>query len=281
MALVTSKEILVPARQKGYGVGAFNCVNLEYVRAVLDSAMALRSPVIVAVTPGAAKYSGWEGFPAAIRAMAQAASVPVCLHLDHGSSPEEVEKALRAGFTSVMIDASHLPLGENIALTRRVVEIAHAAGVSVEGELGEIGGQEEHVESAGVLTDPEAVPGFVEATGLDVLAASFGSVHQKAARDAVLDLERLERIARATSLPLVLHGGSGVPFPTVQQAIARGVAKINVGTELQRTFTRTLRETLSAQPAEWDVRKLLGPSVKALGQAVRERLEVFGSVDQA
>jgi len=281
MALVTSKEILVPARQKGYGVGAFNCVNLEYVRAVLDSAMALRSPVIVAVTPGAAKYSGWEGFPAAIRAMAQAASVPVCLHLDHGSSPEEVEKALRAGFTSVMIDASHLPLGENIALTRRVVEIAHAAGVSVEGELGQIGGQEEHVESAGVLTDPEAVPGFVEATGLDVLAASFGSVHQKAARDAVLDLERLERIARATSLPLVLHGGSGVPFPTVQQAIARGVAKINVGTELQRTFTRTLRETLSAQPAEWDVRKLLGPSVKALGQAVRERLEVFGSVDQA
>lgn len=281
MALVTSKEILVPARQKGYGVGAFNCVNLEYVRAVLDSAMALRSPVIVAVTPGAAKYSGWEGFPAAIRAMAQAASVPVCLHLDHGSSTEEVEKALRAGFTSVMIDASHLPLGENIALTRRVVEIAHAAGVSVEGELGQIGGQEEHVESAGVLTDPEAVPGFVEATGLDVLAASFGSVHQKAARDAVLDLERLERIARATSLPLVLHGGSGVPFPTVQQAIARGVAKINVGTELQRTFTRTLRETLSAQPAEWDVRKLLGPSVKALGQAVRERLEVFGSVDQA
>ncbi len=281
MALVTSKEILVPARQKGYGVGAFNCVNLEYVRAVLDSAMALRSPVIVAVTPGAAKYSGWEGFPAAIRAMAQAASVPVCLHLDHGSSTEEVEKALRAGFTSVMIDASHLPLGENIALTRRVVEIAHAAGVSVEGELGEIGWQEEHVESAGVLTDPEAVPGFVEATGLDVLAASFGSVHQKAARDAVLDLERLEHIARATSLPLVLHGGSGVPFPTVQQAIARGVAKINVGTELQRTFTRTLRETLSAQPAEWDVRKLLGPSVKALGQAVRERLEVFGSVDQA
>ncbi|MBF6596454.1 MAG: class II fructose-bisphosphate aldolase [Thermaceae bacterium] len=281
MALVTSKEILVPARQKGYGVGAFNCVNLEYVRAVLDTAVALHSPVIIAVTPGAAKYSGWVGFPAAIRAMAQAASVPVCLHLDHGSSTEEVEKALRAGFTSVMIDASHLPLGENIALTRRVVEMAHAAGVSVEGELGEIGGQEEHVESAGVLTDPEAVPGFVEATGLDVLAASFGSVHQKAARDAVLDLERLERIARATFLPLVLHGGSGVPFPTVQQAIARGVAKINVGTELQRTFTRTLRETLSAHPAEWDVRKLLGPSVKALGQAVRERLEVFGSVDQA
>lgn len=281
MALVTSKEILVPARAGGYGVGAFNCVNLEYVRAVLDTAVALHSPVIVAVTPGAAKYSGWTGFPAAIRAVAEAAPVPVCLHLDHGTTLEEVEKALRSGFSSVMIDASHLALAENIELTRRVAKMAHAAGVGVEGELGQIGGQEEGVESAGVLTDPEAVPGFVEESGVDVLATSFGSVHQKATQDAVLDLERLRRIAAATPVPLVLHGGSGVPFPAVRQAISLGIAKINVGTELQRTFTRTLRETLAAHPAEWDARKLLGPSVKALGEAVRERLATFGSVGKA
>ena len=281
MPLVTSKEILLPAREQGYGVGAFNCINLEYVRGVLDTAIALRSPVIIAVTPGAAKFSSWEGFPAAIRALAQAAPVPVCLHLDHGTKLEEVEKALRAGFSSVMIDASHLPLADNIALTRQVVKAAHAAGVSVEGELGEIGGQEEGIESEGVLTDPQAVPGFVEATGVDVLATSFGSVHQKAARDAKLHLPRLEQIAAATAVPLVLHGGSGVPFATVQQAIARGIAKVNVGTELQRTFTRVLRETIAANPSEWDMRKLLAPSVKALGEAVRERLEVFSSAGKA
>lgn len=262
-------------------MGAFNCINLEYVRGTLEAAISLKSPIIIAVTPGAAKFSGWEAFPAAIRAMAAAAPVPVCLHLDHGTKLEEVEKALKAGFSSVMIDGAHLALEDNIALTQQVVKAAHAVGVSVEAELGEIGGQEEEIESAGVLTDPEAVPGFVEATGLDVLATSFGSVHQKAQRDAQLDLPRLERIAAATAVPLVLHGGSGVPFSTVQEAIARGVAKVNVGTELQRTFARVLRETVNANPSEWDVRKLLNPSIQALGEAVRERLEVFGSVGKA
>lgn len=281
MSLVTANEILKPARAGKYAVGAFNCINLEYVRGTLEAAISLKSPIIIAVTPGAAKFSGWEAFPAAIRAMAAAAPVPVCLHLDHGTKLEEVEKALKAGFSSVMIDGAHLALEDNIALTQQVVKAAHAVGVSVEAELGEIGGQEEEIESAGVLTDPEAVPGFVEATGLDVLATSFGSVHQKAQRDAQLDLPRLERIAAATAVPLVLHGGSGVPFSTVQEAIARGVAKVNVGTELQRTFARVLRETVNANPSEWDVRKLLNPSIQALGEAVRERLEVFGSVGKA
>lgn len=278
MPLVTSAQILQPARASHYAVGAFNCINLEYAKAVIDTAEELKSPVIVAVTTGAAKYSGWAGFPAAVRAMAEAASVPVCLHLDHGLSLEDITKALRAGFTSVMIDASHLPLEENIALTRSAAEAAHAGGVSLEGELGEIGGKEEEVESAGVFTDPETVPAFVEGTGVDVLAVAFGSVHQKEKQDAVLDLPRLERIAAKTALPLVLHGGSGVPYPTVQAAIQRGIAKVNVGTELQKTYARLMRETLAAHPAEWDVRKLLAPSNKALSGVVRERLEVFGSV---
>ena len=278
MSLVTSAQILNPARAKGYAVGAFNCINLEYAKAVIDTAQEMNSPVIVAVTTGAAKYSGWSGFPAAIRAMAEAATVPVCLHLDHGLSLEDIHKALKSGFSSVMIDASHLPFDDNIALTRSAAQAAHAAGVSLEGELGEIGGKEEEIESQGVFTDPETVPAFVEATGLDVLAVAFGSVHQKEKQDAQLDLPRLEQIAAKTGLPLVLHGGSGVPYPTVQAAIARGIAKVNVGTELQKTYARTLRETLASQPTEWDVRKLLAASNKALGGVIQERLEVFGSV---
>ena len=281
MPLVTSAQILTPARSNRYAVGAFNCINLEYAKAVVDTAQELRSPVIVAVTTGAAKYSGWSGFPAAIRAMAEAATVPVCLHLDHGLSLEDIHKALEAGFSSVMIDASHLPFEENIALTRSAVQAAHAAGVSLEGELGEIGGKEEEIESQGVFTDPKTVPTFVEATGVDVLAIAFGSVHQKEKQDAELDLPRLEQIAAKTALPLVLHGGSGVPYPTVQAAIQRGIAKVNVGTELQKTYARVLRETSAAHPAEWDVRKLLAPSNKALGAVIRERLEVFGSVGRA
>ncbi|WP_018466139.1 class II fructose-bisphosphate aldolase [Calidithermus timidus] len=281
MPLVSATEVLKPARAHRYAVGAFNCINLEYVRAVVDTAERLRSPVMVAVTTGALSYAGWEALPAAVRAVAEAAHVPVVLHLDHGQNLEDIRRALEAGFSSVMIDASHLPLEENIALTRQAAQMAHAAGVSLEGELGQIGGKEEEIVSAGLMTDPETVPYFVEATGIDVLAASFGSVHQKATRDAQLDLPRLEKIAAATPLPLVLHGGSGVPTEMLQAATARGVAKVNVGTELQRTFARVLRETLKAQPEEWDMRKLLKPSINAIAAVVEERLGVLGSVGRA
>jgi hypothetical protein len=182
MPLVTATEVLKPARAHKYAVGAFNCINLEYVRAVVDTAESLRSPVIVALTTGALGYAGWEALPAAVRAVAEAASTPVVMHLDHGQSLEDIRRALEAGFSSVMIDASHLPLEENILLTREAAQMAHAVGVSLEGELGQIGGKEEEIVSEGLLTDPEMVPYFVEATGLDVLAASFGSIHQKATR---------------------------------------------------------------------------------------------------
>jgi fructose-bisphosphate aldolase class II len=281
MPLVTATEVLKPARAHQYAVGAFNCINIEYLRAVVDTAERLHSPVMVALTTGALNYAGWEALPAAARAMAEAARVPVVLHLDHGQSLEDIRRALEAGFSSVMIDASHLPLEENIALTRQAAQMAHALGVSLEGELGQIGGKEEEIVSEGLMTDPEAVPHFVEATGLDVLAASFGSVHQKAARDAQLDLPRLEKIAAATPVPLVLHGGSGVSTELLRAATARGVAKVNVGTELQRTFARILRDTLQVHPEEWDVRKLLRPSVQAVASVVQERLETLGSIGRA
>jgi ketose-bisphosphate aldolase len=176
-----------------------------------------------------------------------------------------------------MIDGAALSFEDNIAITKRAVQIAHAAGASLEAELGEIGGKEEEIESGGVMTDPSRVPEFVSSTGLDVLAPAFGSVHQKEKRDASLDLARLELIAAATTAPLVLHGGSGVPKDQVQGAIARGVAKVNVGTEMQRTFTRVLRETLAANPTEWDARKFLKPASVAVAAAVKERIEMCGS----
>jgi fructose-bisphosphate aldolase, class II len=277
MPLVSGLEMLRPARQHKYAVGAFNCINLEYVRAVINVARELNSPIIVALTPGALKYSGWDALPAAVRAMAEASSIPVAMHLDHGTKIMEVEMAARAGFSSIMIDGAALPYDQNVEITKAAAEIAHAAGASLEGELGEIGGQEEHIVSEGVMTDPDAVAGFVDATHLDVLATSFGSVHQKATRDAVLDLERLEKIAAATSAPLVLHGGSGVPDDQLRAVIARGVAKVNVGTEMQRTFSRVLRETAIARPDEWDTRKLLGPATTALEAVIRARLEPLGS----
>ena len=275
MPLVTGLEILKPARQHGYAVGAFNCINLEYVWSVVNAAQSVGCPVIVALTPGALKYSGWDALPAAIRAIADASSLPISLHLDHGTSLEEVERAAAAGFSSIMIDGAALPYDENVRLTRRAAQIAHAAGASLAGELGEIGGQEEQIVSHGVLTDPAAVAGFVSDTGLDVLATSFGSVHQKAARDAALDLQRLEQIAAVSTAPLVLHGGSGVPDDQIRAAIQRGIAKVNVGTELQRTFSKVLRETAIQRPDEWDARKLLSPARQALEALVKVRLELL------
>lgn len=281
MPLVTAAAILHPARQHGYAIGAFNCINLEYVRAVVKVALELRTPVIVALTPGALKYSGWEALPAAVKAIAAAVDLPICLHLDHGTKIADVEQAAKAGFSSLMIDGAALSYSDNVAITRAAAEIAHASGASLEGELGEIGGVEEEIVSGGVQTDPDAVPDFVMQTGLDVLATSFGSVHQKFARDTQLDLIRLERIAAATSAPLVLHGGSGVPDDQLRAAIERGVAKVNVGTQLQRVYAHALRETAIAKPDEWDVRKLLGPANSALEQVIRARLEVLGCAGRA
>lgn len=277
MPLVTTQELLPRALAGGYAVGAFNCVNIEFARAVVDAAQELGQPVIVAVTAGAATYAGWDALPAAVLGMARAAAVPVCLHLDHGRTLAEVERALQAGFTSVMIDASALPLEENIRLTRAAAELAHAAGVGLEGELGRIGGKEDGHEAQGRLTEPADVGRFVEESGVDALAAAFGNVHQMAAREAVLDLGLVERVSTLARRPLVLHGGSGVPFAALRGVIARGVAKVNIGTELQRCFTRTLRETLAARPDEADARKLLRPSTLAVQALVRERIALFSA----
>ena len=280
MPLATSSEMMRPALNEGRAVGAFNCLNIEFARAVVDAAGELGQPVIVALTAGACNYAGWDALPAAVRGMAQRSSVPVCLHLDHGTTLEDVERALRAGFSSVMLDASMLPLDENIRLTRQAAEMAHAAGASLEGELGRIGGQEAGIESGIVLTEPGDVPRFIDESGIDSLAAAFGSVHQMKERRAVIDLELITRVAALTRLPLVLHGGSGVPFDMIQAAIQRGVAKVNIGTELQRTFSAALRRSVAAQPEEIDPRKLLKPATAALQAVVRDRIALFAGLKE-
>jgi fructose-bisphosphate aldolase class II len=277
MPLVTANDVLIPARAGGYAVGAFNCINLEFVNACIAAAELENSPVMIATTTGALKYASWTGFPAAIRAMAEASAVPVVLHLDHGQTLEEIERALKAGFSSIMIDASHMSFEENVALTKKAAEMTHGYGVSLEAEIGQIGGKEDDIVAEEALTDPGMVAEFVALTGLDILAPAFGSAHQKNRGEISLDLPRLEKIATATPLPLVLHGGSGVPFEAMRQVIARGVGKVNLGTELQKTFSSKLRETLLENPSEWDGRKLFKPSIDTLTNLVRDRMKTIGS----
>jgi fructose-bisphosphate aldolase, class II len=261
MPLVTANDVLIPARASGYAVGAFNCINLEFVQACIAAAELENSPVMIATTTGALKYASWVGFPAAIRAMAQASSVPVVLHLDHGLKLEEVERALKAGFSSIMIDASHLSFEENVKLTKQAADLAHQYNVSLEAEIGQIGGKEDDIVADEALTDPGVVAEFVRLTGLDILAPAFGSAHQKTRGE----------------ISLVLHGGSGVPFEAMRQVIARGVAKVNLGTELQKTFSSKLRETIQADSSEWDGRKLFKPSIETLTNVMRDRMKTIGS----
>ncbi|WP_337844540.1 class II fructose-1,6-bisphosphate aldolase [Thermus sp.] len=304
--LVTGLEILKKARAEGYGVGAFNVNNMEFLQAVLEAAEEVRSPVMVALSEGAMKYGGRALTLMAVE-LAKEARVPVAVHLDHGSSYESVLKALRAGFTSVMIDKSHEDFATNVRETRRVVEAAHAVGVTVEAELGRLAGIEEHVavdEKDALLTNPEEAKRFMEETGADYLAVAIGTSHgaYKGKGRPFIDHPRLERIAALVPAPLVLHGASAVPPELVERfraaggemgeaagihpedikrAIALGVAKINTDTDLRLAFTALIRETLNKAPKEFDPRKYLGPAREAVKAVVKSRMELFGSVGKA
>ncbi len=306
--LVTGLEILAKARREGYGVGAFNTNNMEITQAILGAAEAKRSPVIVALSEGAIKYGGRE-LTTMVREAARDASVPVAVHLDHGSSYESVLRALRYGFTSVMIDKSGEDFETNVRETRRVVEAAHAVGVSVEAELGRLAGVEEHVavdEKDALLTNPREAQIFVERTGIDFLAVAVGTSHgpYKGKGRPFIDHERLVKIAEllGPDYPLVLHGASGVPQELIQRfraaggeigdahgihpddvkrAIAEGVAKINTDTDLRLAFTTRVREVLNADPKVFDPRKILGPAREEMRQLVEARMDLFGSSGRA
>jgi len=281
--LVSMKDLLQKARQDGYAVGAFNLNNLEFTQAILQAAQQERAPVICGVSEGAAKYmGGYSVVTAMVMALMKEykITVPVAVHLDHGSSFEACIKAIHAGFTSVMIDGSHHPLAENIALTKRVVEVAHALGVSVEAELGRIAGQEDDLsvtEAEQSYAIPDECETLVKATGIDCLAPALGSVHGPYKGKPQLGFQRMEVIGKITGIPLVLHGGTGIPLEDIQRAISLGTAKINVNTENQLAAARAVREALIAKPEMYDPRKYLGPAREAIKEAVVAKIREFGS----
>lgn len=280
MPLVPAHEILQRAYRDGYAVGAFNANNLEAVQAIVEAAEAERAPVIIQASEGALRYAGLHLISALARAAAEASPVPVALHLDHGTRFETVVRCLRAGFTSVMYDGSHHPLERNIAETARVVEVAHAVGASVEGEVGRLVGIEDDIsvdEREAALTRPEDAARFARETGVDFLAVAFGTRHGFYQGEPRLDFERLARIREQVAVPLVMHGGSGVPDEQVRRAIGLGIAKINVDTELRHALLTTVRRLLAEHPDELDPRKVLGPGRDAMREKVREKIRLFGS----
>jgi len=279
MPLVTVAQMLEKAEAGGYAVGAFNINNLEFVQGVVEAAEAERSPVILQASEGAIKYVGLEYSVAIARVAAEMVSVPVAIHLDHGHSFAQAMQCIRAGFSSVMVDGSKYPLDENIALTKKVVEAGHAVGVSVEGELGKITGTEDNVfvsERESLFTDPDEAERFVRETGVDSIAVAIGSAHGHYKLEPKLDFDRLEEIRRRVKIPVVLHGGSGIPDDSVRRAISLGVRKVNINTDNMQAFTDKMREILIADTAVFDPRKVLGPAKEAMKVVIREKIRVFG-----
>ena len=286
--LVSATEMLKKARDGHYAVGQFNINNLEWTKAVLLTAQELNSPVILGVSEGAGKYmTGYKTVAAMVKAMVETLNitVPVALHLDHGSY-EGAKACLEAGFSSIMFDGSHYPIDENVAKTTELVKLAHEMGVSVEAEVGSIGGEEDGVVGAGEVADPAECKRIAD-LGIDFLAAGIGNIHGKyPANWKGLDFDALDMIHEATNgIPLVLHGGTGIPADMIQKAISLGVSKINVNTECQLSFAAATREYIEAgkdqQGKGYDPRKLLLPGFEAIKATVKEKMELFGSVNKA
>ncbi len=284
MALVTVAELTKAAAEGGYAVGAFNLNNMEILQAVIAAAEEERSPVILQASQGGLKYAGIDYIVAMARVAAENASVPVALNLDHGTSFEQAMVCIRKGFSAVMIDGSQLPFEENIALVKRVVDVARAAGVSVEAELGKIGGTEDDIvvsDQDATMTDPDEAAEFVERAQPDLLAVAIGTAHGVYKGEPRIDFKRLEEIKKRVDIPLVLHGASGVPDEAIRKACQLGISKINIDTELRVAFTKAVRNVLEAAPDEIDPRKILGPAREAMQKVVQEKMRLFGSSGKA
>ncbi|MBM7706175.1 fructose-bisphosphate aldolase class II [Chryseomicrobium aureum] len=285
MALESMKDMLEKGKREGYAVGQFNINNLEYTQAILQAAEEEKSPVILGVSEGAARYMG--GFNTVVHMVKGlmkdfGTTVPVAIHLDHGSSFEKCKEAIDAGFTSVMIDASHHPFEENVETTSKVVEYAHANGVSVEAELGTVGGQEDDIVADGVIyADPKECEELVKRTNIDFLAPALGSVHGPYKGEPNLGFDEMEEISKLADLPLVLHGGTGIPTKDIKRAISLGTAKINVNTENQIAGTKAVRDFLNADAEQYDPRKYLTPMRDAIKETVKGKMREFGSSGQA
>ena len=284
MALESMTKMLRKAFDEHYAVGQFNINNVEWTSAVLEEAEKTRTPVILGVTSSAAKYmGGWHTVVGLVKGLMEdlKITVPVALHVDHGGSFEVCKAAIDAGFTSVMIDGSKLPIDENIAVVKKVVDYAHARGVSVEAELGKVGGQEDNVVAETMYADKDECVRMVKETGIDFLAPALGSVHGPYHGEPKLGFKEMKEIAEATNIPLVLHGGSGIPNEQLQMAIDRGTAKININTECQQAWTAIVREVLAKDPKVYDPRKIIGPGREGIKEVVRTKATIFGSLGKA
>lgn len=274
--------------QKGlkghYAIGQFNINNLEWTQAVLTAAQEEKSPVILGVSEGAAKYmGGFKVVAAMVEALMETMdiTVPVALHLDHGSSLENCTAAIDAGFSSVMIDNSKFPIDENIQATKTVVEYAHSKGASVEAEVGSVGGEEDGVTGGVIYADAQECKRMVEEAGIDALAAALGSVHGNYDGEPVLGFDEMKEISELTGAPLVLHGGSGIPEHQIKKAIEYGHTKINVNTELQQVWTKKTREVIANNEKVYDPRKIIGPGKEDITATTKAKMREFGSSGQA
>jgi len=301
MTLATLKQVLEEAKKGNYGVGAFNVNNMEQVQAIVRAAKETNSPVILQASRGALKYTNLIYIKHLMNAaLDENSDIPIVLHLDHGDNIETVKTAIGLGFSSVMIDASKYPFEENVRITKEVVDYAHKFGVSVEAELGTIGGAEEDVHDSIRLTDPEKAAEFVKLTGTDVLAVAIGTSHgaYKFNGDAKLAVDLVKVISEKVNIPLVMHGSStvpaelrdeinkyggkmpnadGVPLEDIQHAIKNGICKINTDTDIRMTMTATIRKIFSEEPEKFDPRDYLGPAKDAITKFVAQRMNDFGT----
>lgn len=302
--LVNGNEILQKAHKEGYGVGAFNFVNFEMLNAIFMAADEARSPILVQASEGAIKYMGIDMAVGLVKILSNRyPHIPVALHLDHGTSFESCKKAVDAGFTSVMIDASHHPFKENLEMTKEVVQYAHSKGVSVEAELGRLMGIEDNIsvdEKDAVLINPDEAEEFVKATKVDYLAPAIGTSHGafKFKGEPKLDFARLQEVKRRTNIPLVLHGASaipdyvresflatggdlkgskGVPFAFLQEAVKGGINKVNIDTDLRIAFIAEVRKVANTDNTQFDLRKFFAPAMESITKVMVERMGVLGS----
>jgi len=288
MSLVGTKEMLIKAQKEKYAVGAFNANNMEIIQAIIEASEEENSPVIIQASQGAIKYAGLDMIVAIVKTLAEKASIPIALHLDHGTDYFQNILCLRAGFTSLMYDGSALPFEENVAMTKKVVEMAHACNIPVEAEIGQVGKMDSSDEPGVArekikefMAKPEDAEKFVQLTQVDILAPAVGTIHGCREAIAKLDIPRIEKIRDLTGVPLVLHGASGASDEELRKGIAAGICKVNIDTRIRMAFTNTVRQYLNEHPEEIDPRKALNPAKEAAKAVIKGRIKILGSTGKA
>ncbi|WP_099361211.1 class II fructose-bisphosphate aldolase [Fredinandcohnia onubensis] len=284
MGLVSSTPILKEARENGYAIVAFNVHTLEMLQAVVEAAEEVKSPLILQTTVGTVKHLGVDFIASAAKAAAANATVPIALHLDHCQDFDLIVKCMAAGYTSVMIDASMYSFDENVRRTRQVVEVASALGVNIEAELGKVGGVEDDIvveEADALLADPSECKAFVKLTNVSTLAPAIGTAHGIYKGEPNIDFNRIKEIANLVDVPLVLHGGSGIPHEQVEKCISLGMAKMNVATEIKNAFSESIKQFFNENPYELDPRRYMIPAKETVKKLAIEKMELCGCVGKA